>query len=225
MSLGLLLSVAIFAVHAQQAKLDDAPGLFTRVRSTERFVIALIREGYERSPTFRELVDTLQRSNVIVFVQPGACAGGRIRSCLTSVDGSAIERHIRISVDTRTSHNALIATMAHELQHAVEIAEHPEVTNGSGALRLYRQIAFGRCRDGLSDECETSRALATETKVTNELFAGGTRIWHNASRTNVRRRANGGPCHPSKHASNRVPLTKPPRGPMTSGIRRSDSRE
>jgi hypothetical protein len=171
MSLGLLLAAAIFAVQAPHAKPDDAPGLFTRVRSTERFVIALIREGYERSPTFRELVDTLQQSNIIVFVQPAACAGGRIRSCLTSVNGSAIERHIRISVDTRTSHNALIATMAHELQHAVEIAEHPEVINASGVLRLYRQIAFGRCREGLSEECETIRALATETKALNDLFA------------------------------------------------------
>ena len=127
MSLGVLLSVTLLAVQAAPATLDDAPGLFTRVRSTERFVIALIREGYERSPTFRELIDTLQQSNIIVLVQPHACAGGRIRSCLVSVNGSARERHIRIAVDTRTSHNALIATVAHELRHAVEIAEHPQV--------------------------------------------------------------------------------------------------
>jgi hypothetical protein len=156
---------------AANAVTDDAPGLFTRVRSTERFMIALIREGYERSPTFRELVDTLQHSNMIVFVQPGPCAGGRIRSCLTSVNGSAAERHIRIKVDTRTSKGALIAAMGHELQHAVEIAEHPEIVDAAGVLRLYRQIAFGRCHDGLSEECETTRALASETKVLKELHA------------------------------------------------------
>jgi hypothetical protein len=171
MALALLLSAAILALQAPHSKPDEAPGLFTRVRSTERFVIALIREGYERSSTFRELVDTLQQSNIIVFVQPATCAGGRIRSCMTSVTGSAVGRHIRISVDTRTSHNPLIATIAHELQHAVEIAEHPEVINASGVLRLYRQIAFGRCHEGLSEECETTQALATETKALNELFA------------------------------------------------------
>jgi hypothetical protein len=149
----------------------DAPGLFTRVRSTQRPMIALLREGYDRSPTFRELVDTLQQSNIIVFVQPAVCARGRIRSCLTSVNGSGLERHIRISVDTRTSHNSLIATMAHELQHAVEIAEHLEVIDAASALRLYRRIAFGRCREGLSDECETSRALDTEATVMKELYA------------------------------------------------------
>ena len=76
---------------------DNARGLFTRVRSTQRFMIALIREGYDRSPAFRDLVDHLQQANVIVFVQPASCAGGRIRSCLVSVNGSSRERHIRIT--------------------------------------------------------------------------------------------------------------------------------
>jgi hypothetical protein len=144
--------------------------LFTRVRSTERFMIALVREGYERSPTFRELVDTLQQSNVIVLVQPAACAGGRIRSCLVAVEGSERERQIRIKVDPQhTTNDRLIAAVGHELQHAVEIAEHPDVINGPGALALYGRIAFGQCRDGLSEECETTRALDAERKVLEEL--------------------------------------------------------
>ena len=60
--------------------------------------------------------------------------------------------------------------MAHELQHAVEIAEHPEVIDGSGAISLYRRIALGRCREGLSEECETTRALDTERRVLEELY-------------------------------------------------------
>jgi hypothetical protein len=162
-------------LRASNAVTNDAPGLFTRVRSTERFMIALIREGYVRSPSLRDLVDVLQQSNVIVFVQPASCAGGRIRSCLVSVNGSPRERHIRIIVDTHRSHEWLIATVAHELQHAVEIAEHPEVTDASGALNLYRRIALGRCRDGLSEECETTRALTTERQVLSELWHVRTR--------------------------------------------------
>jgi hypothetical protein len=156
--------------RVSSAVVDDAPGLFTRVRSSERFMIALIGEGYERSPEFRDLVDVLQRSNVIVVVQPASCAGGRIRSCLVSVNGSASERHIRINVDPHTSHDRLIATVAHELQHAVEIAEYPEVVDASAVLKLYRKVAIGRCREGLSEECETTRALVTEKKVLDELY-------------------------------------------------------
>lgn len=158
-------------LRASNAVTDDTPGLFTRVRSTQRFIIALIREGYSRSSGFRELVDVIKESNVIVFVQPAFCAGGRIRSCLVSVNGSTRQRHIRIIVDPHTTHDRLIATVAHELQHAVEIAEHPDIIDGSSALAFYRRIALGRCHDGLSEECETTRALATERRVLEELSA------------------------------------------------------
>ena len=138
-------------------------------------MIVLIREGYDRSPAFRDLVDLLQQSNVIVFVQPASCAGGRIRSCLVSVNGSQRERHIRIHVDTHTSHEWLIATVAHELQHAVEIASTPKSSTRPPHSSSYRQIAFGRCREGLSEACETTRALATERQVLEELYRHMTR--------------------------------------------------
>ena len=148
----------------------DDPRLFTRVRSTERYTIALIREGYDRSGTFRHLVDTLQRSDVIVVIQRLPCAGGRIRSCLVSVSGSPGARQIGIKIDPQhTIGDWLIATIAHELQHAVEIADHPEVIDARSAIALYRKIGIGRCREGLSEECETERALDTEKTVRDEL--------------------------------------------------------
>src|SRR5262245_34216688 len=138
----LLVVAIVVASHVSPASADDAPGLFTRVRSTERFIIALIREGYERSATFRGLVAKLQHSNAIVLVQPATCGGGRIRSCLVSVSELQGGRHIRIKVDPHTSHDVLIATVAHELQHAVEVVEHPDVIDATSLLRLYRQLAF-----------------------------------------------------------------------------------
>jgi hypothetical protein len=149
----------------------DDPRLFTRVRSTERYTIALIREGYDRSGTFRRLVDTLQRSDVIVVIQRLPCAGGRIRSCLVSVNGSVGARQIGIKIDPQhTIGDWLIATIAHELQHAIEIAEHREVIDARSAIALYRQIGVGPCREGLSEECETERALDIEKKVRDELM-------------------------------------------------------
>jgi hypothetical protein len=59
---------------------DAVRPLYSRVRSDDHYVIALIRKGYEGSVAFRELDDAIQRSDVIVFVQPGLCAGGRIRT-------------------------------------------------------------------------------------------------------------------------------------------------
>jgi hypothetical protein len=172
MSDALMLVMTLLGFQAQDAVAGTASRmLYTHVRSTNEYTIGLVREGYERSAAFRALVDALERSNVVVLVQPGLCAGGRIRSCVVSVVGSERDRHIRVKVDPQhTVSNGLIATIAHELQHAVEIAEHPDVTDGSKTLRLYRSLAFGRCRDGLSEECETTRALDTERVVLVELL-------------------------------------------------------
>ena len=77
MSLWLMLVMAITGSTAFEARgvqetttnagpEDAARPLYTHVRSGDRYFIALIRRGYDRSPTFRALVDTLQHSNVIV---------------------------------------------------------------------------------------------------------------------------------------------------------------
>ncbi len=163
-------ALAVAALTGGAAVLS-ASSFFTRVRSSEPIVLSLLSEGYDRSPSFRELVDVLQRSNTIVFVQPGQCAGGLIRSCVVSVSASGGQRRVNIKIDVRTNHNTLIATIAHELQHAVEIVEQPDVTDGTTALALYRRIGIGRCREGLSDRCETTRALDMEKQVLAELYA------------------------------------------------------
>jgi hypothetical protein len=129
----------------------------------------LVLAGARRSPTFRALVDDLHQFNVIVVIQFGLCANGRIRSCVSHVDGDARHRHIRIKVNTRTTDDRLIATIAHELQHALEIARDPQVTNAQQAIALYRRIAIGKCREGLSEECETDAALNVEARVNKEL--------------------------------------------------------
>src|SRR5262245_56432064 len=119
----LTLTVCLLGLHTEDASADGAT-LYSHVRSTDGYFILLIREGYHRSPTFRALVDTLEDSNVIVVVRPGLCAGGRIRSCLVSVSGSRHDRHVRITIDPQhTIRDRLIGGIAHELQHAVEIAE------------------------------------------------------------------------------------------------------
>ena len=169
---GLAVVVAVMGLQVTGASADGTgDSLYTRVRPIERYMIGLVREGYDRSPTFRQLVDTIQRSNVTVWVAPGLCAGGRIRSCVASVSGSEQARYIWIKIDPQhTIKSGLIAAIAHELQHVVEIAEHPEVTDASSVVKLYRGIAFGLCRERLSEECETAHALDAEKAVLSELL-------------------------------------------------------
>lgn len=142
-----------------------------RLKPADPEMRRLIQAGNVRSDVFRAIVDELQRSNTIVVVQFGTCANGRVRSCVSHVEGDTRQRHIRIKVNTQTTNDRLIATIAHELQHAVEIAREVNVTNSEQALALYRRIATGRCAEGLSDLCETDAALAVERRVLQELEA------------------------------------------------------
>src|SRR5262249_2315995 len=144
---GLLILVVLMGLQTATTETERASEmLYTHVRPIEPYIARLVRDGYERSATFRQLVDSIQQSNVTVWVRPGICAGGRIRSCLVSVSGSERARYVWITIDpNHTIEHRLIAAVAHELQHAVEVAEHPEVTDASATVKLYRQLAFGRC--------------------------------------------------------------------------------
>ena len=144
----------------------------TRLKPADTEMRRLVLDGYSRSAVFGELVDELQRSNAIVVVQFGSCAKGRIRSCVSNVEGDLRQRHIRIKVNTRTTDDRLIATIAHELQHAIEIVREPSVFNAKQTLALYRRLAIGKCREGLSEVCETDAAVEIESRVNDELSRG-----------------------------------------------------
>jgi hypothetical protein len=105
---------------------------------------------------------------VIAVIQFGLCANGRFRSCVTNVDGDARQRSVRVKINTRMNADRLVATLAHELRHVLEILADPDATNAERTLALYRRIGEGECRKGLSDACETKAALDTEAQVLEE---------------------------------------------------------
>ena len=142
-----------------------------RLKPADAEMRRLVSDGFRRSRLFRELVESIHASNAIVIVQFGLCANGRFRSCVTNVDGNERQRNIRIKVNTRAIDDRLIATIAHELQHALEILGDPNAFDSTRTLALYRRIGTGQCRDGLSDACETVAAQTVESRVLAELDA------------------------------------------------------
>jgi hypothetical protein len=147
-----------------------APELtFVRLKPADPEIRRLITDGYDRSASFRTLANEIQRSNAVVIIQFGQCANGRFRSCVTNVDGDGRQRNIRVKVNTRTTDDRLIATIAHELSHVVEILRDPGVVDAESALNLYRRIGTGKCREGLSEACETDAARAIEARVLDEI--------------------------------------------------------
>jgi hypothetical protein len=162
-----VLALGLLPLQERRAAVESVP--LVRLKPADPEIRRLMADGYGRSATFRALVDRVHQSAAMVVVQFGLCANGRFRSCVTNVGGDSRMRHIRIKVNTRTTDDRLIATIAHELQHAVEILEDTAAIDAESALALYRRIGTGTCRDGLSEACETNAALAIERAVLNEL--------------------------------------------------------
>jgi hypothetical protein len=111
------------------------------VRALDPRLDALIEEGARRSPLFRSLLDAIERSTVIVYVQSRplpARLGGR----LTLTGAAAPWRYLRIEIECRQGLDLQIAALGHELQHAVEIAEAGAIVDQRSIKALYGRIGF-----------------------------------------------------------------------------------
>jgi len=142
------------------------------VRPANKVMTALFEEGTNRSASFRGLLERIADAHGIVYVEFGHCAFGHLNGCLLPyVVPTTGGRYLRIVVtpdDTRVSHDRLIALIAHELQHALEVLAHPEVVDIDSMLAMYARI--GRPLEGRAGY-ETSEAHRVEDAVLDELTA------------------------------------------------------
>jgi hypothetical protein len=101
-----------------------------RVRANGDVPLALLLlEAPKRSAIFRHLVDTIDTSDGIVYIERGTCLHG-VKACLAmTVVVSGSNRILRIVVDNGRGHEALLASIGHELQHALEALSDPHVTD------------------------------------------------------------------------------------------------
>jgi hypothetical protein len=136
------------------------------VRPMDAMAQAAFDRGRSRSPTFARLVQELERSRVIVYVETSlrlpASLGGQFFFVTEAADGS---RYLRIRLNARAGAVDLTARLGHELQHAAEVSR-GAVTDTASMARLYR--AIGEEPD--PKVFDTSAARAVEARVTAELF-------------------------------------------------------
>jgi hypothetical protein len=143
------------------------------VRGTEEWIDALVRQGIGNSPTFRCLVATLDQSDVIVHLQRILVRGGDVRGGLRGLLSFQIRAHgnyryLRIGVGWQANEARLIGTVAHELQHAIEVARVPQVRTPEDLKRLFTRLS-GRVPCGVGDCMETTEALDVQRAVMDEL--------------------------------------------------------
>jgi hypothetical protein len=147
-----------------------APPQVSRVRSDDPAVAAAIRTAATRSATFGRLITAVDATDGIVYVKRGKCRHN-VRACLAMwVKVAGPSRILQILVDGRKQDTDLMASIGHELQHAVEILGNPSVTSGFALYWFYEREASHRpSADLMGGAFETKAAIEAGFSVRGEL--------------------------------------------------------
>jgi hypothetical protein len=142
----------------------DAEGL-DRIRAPRRDAATLLESARQESRTVRELLEAIARTDVIVYVElarhPSIPRGGTV--LLTAVPAG---RYLLVTINPDHDRIATIAYLGHELQHVLEIATSPHVTDQVSLRRLFQRIGTDPAAMG---NFETETAEVIGRRVWNEV--------------------------------------------------------
>jgi len=147
------------------------------VRSTSAAIREMLDDGAWESPTFRDLVRAIASHDGIVYVEDGLCRHG-VHSCLLlNVTQASGFRFLKILVDlegvlAHRKRQDVIATIGHELWHAIEVLGDRTLTSPSAIFQFY-----GREAATNNSTFETRAAIAAGQRVQDELKHGVTFVW------------------------------------------------
>lgn len=131
----LLLSTAVTAIAES---LFDEPPRCCQVRTSDPSIVVALEQGIRASTTFRDLVDRINDSDVVVYVSIDTVnlpAG--IDGRLTFLCAAGGLRYVVVRVKPMLSPPRLVALLGHELQHAREIAETTTIVDAASMASAY----------------------------------------------------------------------------------------
>ena len=167
----LVLTGSRLGIASEQAGLPPW-SLDSHVRSSDDRLLKILRDGAARSPTLRDLIDVLNRSDVIVYVESrGRMRTGFFAYLVHQIVTAGTHRYLKVVVNRELARDRLICVIAHELQHAREVAEAANVRSGADMKVLFKRLDSGMCV--LIRNCtETDAAVRLQAAVLGELNAG-----------------------------------------------------
>jgi hypothetical protein len=134
---------------AAQTLTGEAPGA-ARIRPTGPRAAYTLAQGLARSKTIRALVDRLVRSDVITYL---AFEPRRSDPCahIRFVGASGAFRYVRIVLPDHLTTRQTVVLLGHELQHAVEVAEHERIRDAASFDEFYRMLGLYRAASARAD--------------------------------------------------------------------------
>lgn len=160
----ILLTVALLPAPAlAQSATVGGP----RIRPTDDRLAQILEDGIERSPTLRQLAERIESGDVVVYLESEQSLPGILLGALTWIGANDALRFVRASIKVRPKSNSLIASIAHELRHVVEVIDAPWVDSDRALRALYTGI--GKRTSVTEEVWDTAAARRTTQQVLREL--------------------------------------------------------
>jgi hypothetical protein len=138
----------------------------SHVRALDSISRIALARGLHESPRFRALVDELEASDVIVHVVATPTMPSGTVGTMRFVARLGDTRYVRIDLASLAARDLRVSTLAHELEHACEVAR--SAAGSHDAVRaLYR--AIGHAVPGIREAFETDGAQQAGAHVWGEL--------------------------------------------------------
>ncbi len=137
-------TIAFAAIVATTSLRADGPASAneSHIRATTPALQALVDESGERSPAFRALVEQINASDVVVYLKYYLFSPAGPDGRLIFVGTAGGRRYVMVQIGCLHTRVDEFAILAHELQHAAEVAAAPSIVDAASLAQHYATIGF-----------------------------------------------------------------------------------
>lgn len=162
-------AVVVLLMCTLPARSSGADGEFGRVRTLDPVLAELLEQGPAQSTTLARLLDEIERSDLIVYIERHNRFPRTLIGSFKLAGQSSGHRYARIALSTALDRRDTLIALAHELQHAAEVAA-SDVVDNRGMFELYCRIG-----DRRAGGFDTAAARLVTRQVSKELALGADR--------------------------------------------------
>lgn len=170
--LRLVIAAVIALIALPHSATAAAPPGFERLRPQSPRMTTWLTRGLLRSPTMRALAERVEHGDVIVYLEIVYGIDPAVAACVSWMAATPSARYVRVSLRPNLREADAIAMIAHELQHVVEVIDHPGVVSADTLAGLYARIGHRTGYTGLT--WDTLAALRAGDTARLEVVRGTT---------------------------------------------------
>ena len=133
----ILLCTALIIVVAPSSRAEEASKALRRIRLLNPCLPTLIADAAAGSATITSLIERIERSDLIVFVRCVAFIQPAVAGRMVFLGAVAGHRFLVVEIRIPATWHMQAGVVGHELQHAVEIADAPDIKSQSDMAAHY----------------------------------------------------------------------------------------